>query len=66
MNTFYRYVTRSCIAAYEEMGWFDMGPSGGHHGAYSHTMVINGDFDEPPEPQGNLKYQPAASVSDDF
>lgn len=66
MNKFYRYVTPSCIAAYEALGWLDLGPTVGHHGTFSNTLVFNGDCETPPEPEHPIPYNPAATSSAAF
>ncbi len=61
--TFYRYVPPSGVAAYEELGWCDLGPSAGHHGVYAHTMVLECSDDPPPEP--NALGQPISDTTVD-
>ena len=45
-----RYVTHARIAAYEALGWTDLGAIPGHHGAYSNLMewTKDGPPVEPP------------------
>lgn len=50
-TAFYRYVSPSVIPEYEALGWLDLGPTAGHHGHYSNTLVFRSDeWEDPPEP----------------
>lgn len=63
MNRFYRYVTPSCVQAYEALGWLDLGPTPGHHGQWSNTMVYADHCEEPPEPVGPITAVASEDVS---
>lgn len=54
MSLFFRYVTPTCVHAYEKLGWVDLGPTSGAHGEYSRTLSYRGDCEEPPEPEGPI------------